>query len=85
VDQGHLSLSQAIAQLTHQPAEILEIDRGRLGVGDLADLCIVDPQAEWECDPVELLSRGKNSPFGGWLFKGRVETTFVGGKVVFRR
>jgi dihydroorotase len=85
VDQGHLSLSQAIAQLTHQPAEILKIDRGRLGVGDLADLCIVDPQAEWECDPVELLSRGKNSPFGGWLFKGRVETTFVGGKVVFRR
>ena len=85
VDQGHLELSQAIALLTHKPAEILGLGRGRLGIGDSADLCIIDPQAEWECDPVELLSRGKNSPFGGWLFKGRVEATLVAGKVVFRR
>jgi len=85
VDQGHLTVSQAVSQLTQQPAEILKIDRGQLGIGDVADLCIVDPQAEWECDPVNFLSRGKNSPFGGWLFKGRVETTLVGGKAVFKR
>ena len=85
VDQGHLNVSQAVAQLTQQPAKILKIDRGQLGIGDVADLCIVDPQAEWECDPVSFLSRGKNSPFGGWLFKGRVETTLVGGKAVFKR
>jgi dihydroorotase len=85
VDQGHLNVSQAVAQLTQQPAKILKIDRGQLGIGDVADLCIIDPQAEWECDPVSFLSRGKNSPFGGWLFKGRVETTLVGGKAVFKR
>ncbi len=85
VDQGHLNLSQAIAQLTCHPAKILKINRGQLGIGNTADMCIIDPQTEWECDPVELLSRGKNSPFGGWLFKGQVETTLVGGKVVFRR
>ncbi len=84
VEEGVLSLSQAIAQVTCNPARILgQHDLGHLGTGAAADVCIVDPAAEWECEPRRFRSRGKNSPFAGWPFRGRVTHTFVGGELVY--
>ena len=31
----------------------------------------------------KLISRGHNTPFLGWEFRGRVTYTLVGGKIVF--
>ncbi|MGV6817044.1 MAG: dihydroorotase [Thiotrichales bacterium] len=83
VEYGHLNLRQAIALVTSQPAEILGLEVGRLDEGRAADIAIVDPGHEWHCDPETFLSRGKNSPFTGWLMKGKTETTIVDGRVVF--
>ncbi len=83
VEEGVLTLAQAVALITTRPASILGLPLGRLGVGDLADVCIVDPAAEWVCDPQRFASKGKNSPFGGWVFRGRVTHTFVGGRLVY--
>ncbi len=84
VDEGVLSLPQAIAQVTCNPARILGLtELGQLGAGAAADLCIIDPDAQWECQPTRFLSRGKNSPFGGWPFRGKVTHTFVGGELVY--
>ena len=81
-----VSLSEAIALVTCKPAGILGLNGfGRLNKGAVADLCLLDPDEEWECDPNQFLSRGKNSPFGGWPFKGRVSHTFVGGNLVYQR
>jgi dihydroorotase len=81
-----LSLPQAIARVTCDPARILGIDDlGHLGAGAVADLCIVDPEIDWECQPADFLSRGKNSPFAGWPFRGVVMQTFVGGELVYQR
>lgn len=85
VEEKVIELADAIRLLTVGPAEILGIKVGQLGTGDLADISIIDPEASWECDPYQFKSEGKNSPFGGWHFKGQVKQTIVSGKTVFSR
>ncbi len=85
VDDGLVTLSQAIALLTHRPAGILGVDAGHLGLGATADICIFDPKTTWTLTPERLVSRGHNTPFGGWEFRGQVTHTLVGGTVVFER
>ena len=85
VQQGMLDLSAALATLTQRPAEILGIDAGQLAVGATADVCIFDPDAEWNFDRHALLSRGHNSPFHNWPFRGKVMYTLVGGEIAYQR
>jgi len=85
VDDDEISLPQAIACLTHQPAEILGIEAGRLKVGGQADICIINPQAQYDCQPSSFASAGKNSPFSGWLFNNRVSHTLFQGNTVFQQ
>jgi len=85
VDDDEISLNTAIACLTHQPADILGIEAGRLKVGGAADICIIDPQAQYECQPNLFASAGKNSPFAGWLFNNQVSHTLFQGKPVFQQ
>ena len=84
VEDGILSLSDLIAKLTTEPAHILGLNRGQLGVGAHADICIFDPEQHWTVDPAQFVSHGKNSPFGGWELKGRVSHTLLGGRQVFK-
>ncbi len=85
VENDELSLQQAIAALTCQPAAILGIEAGRIQVGAMADLSIIDPEAEFTCTPGEFVSAGKNSPFGGWLFSHAVSHTIYHGRLVYQR
>ncbi len=84
VEENVLELKDAIALLTCKPAELMNINAGLLGIGCPADLCIVDPKREWELTPQTLISRGKNSPFLGQTFKGKVTHTFVGGHLAYQ-
>jgi dihydroorotase len=72
VDDDELTLQQAIASLTCQPADILGIEAGQLKVGAQADICIINTDAHHECRPEHFVSAGKNSPFSGWLFNNEV-------------
>ncbi|MEW6353394.1 MAG: dihydroorotase [Pseudomonadota bacterium] len=85
VDENILTLSAALARLTSGPARILGLDAGTLGVGKSADICIFDPAQTWTLHKEQLVSQGKNSPFSGWEFQGRVTHTLLGGKVVYTR
>lgn len=84
VEQKLLSLSQLIEKLSTAPAEILGIQRGALGFGDVADICLFDPEAEWVFSADNCVSAGKNSPFLNHAFKGRVVRTLIGGKTVYQ-
>jgi dihydroorotase len=83
VEEKLLTLNEAIALLTVKPAEILGVECGSLSVGATADICIFDPKANWLLSTDKFVSRGRNSPFLGWEFTGRVTHTLVGGEVVF--
>lgn len=85
IDSERMGWPQLIALLTNGPARVLGLDRGSLGLGQIADVAVIDPNAEWSIDPSSFRSQCSNSPFGGWQVRGRVEVVFVAGEQAFQR
>lgn len=85
VEDNVIDLNQAIALMSCQPAAVIGIDRGTLSKGAVADIALIDPNKVWEVVAEELLSKSKNTPFGGWKMKGSVMKTLLAGKTVFER
>lgn len=85
VEGGILSVSDMIKKLTIKPSEIVNIGRGTLKPGAIADVTIFDPEKEHEVCPEKFLSKGTNTPFSGWKLKGVVHKTIVSGKVVYSK
>ena len=83
VNPGHLTMMQALACLTCNPADFYHLDAGRIEPGAPADLTIFDPDEEWIVPP-EFASRSANSPFIGMKLPGVVHYTIVDGEVVYR-
>ena len=83
-EDGVLSLSEAVAKVTCNAANILGIAAGTLTVGANADLCIVAPNTQWELTSQSMISQGKNTPFLGWQFSHKVTHTFINGKIVYQ-
>jgi dihydroorotase len=84
VEEAVLPLADLIARLTLSPATILGLPGGKIEPGEVADLIIVDPDPHWICSATNFISKGKNTPFEGWDFRGRVTHTLVDGNVVFK-
>ncbi len=84
VEEGALSLQQAVQCLTSKPARLLGLPGGTLAPGVSADIAVVDRACEWVVDPDQFYSKGRNTPFGGWRLRGRVMMTFVGGQIRYR-
>ncbi len=78
-----VSLSDALARITCAPAAILGLAGGTLSPGAAADICIFDPEESWPLTVDAIRSRGKNSPWLGYMMNGRVKQTLVGGRIVF--
>lgn len=85
VEDDEIELSRALAALTCNPADILGIEAGQIKIGAVADICLIDPDSEFECQPLNFVSAGKNSPFEGWLFNHQVSHTLFHGKLVYQR
>ncbi|MBD3609981.1 MAG: dihydroorotase [Gammaproteobacteria bacterium] len=85
VDDGTLTMSQAIASLTAHPAEILDSHLGQLGPDSVADICIFEPETRWSLSKDNMVSHGCNSPFFGWDLKGRVSHTIFNGEIVYQK
>lgn len=83
VDEKVLSLSEAIACLTSRPAQVLGQPLGQLSQGASADICIFDPEIQWQLQADQMQSQGYNSPFLGWTFRGQVIHTLFKGRIVF--
>jgi dihydroorotase len=83
-EAAKVELPAALARITSQPAEILGLPGGQLLVGETADVCIFDPEATWQLTADSLKSRGKNSPWLGYMMTGKVKATLVGGRVVYQ-
>jgi len=84
VHEGVLTLKELLGKFTVNPARFLNIPYGTLAQGSAADLIIFNPDAEWTVDTEQFLSKGKNTPFGGWKLKGKNLLTIMDGKTVYR-
>jgi dihydroorotase len=83
VEEGLLSLPEALERLTAGPARCLGLAAGSLKVGSAADVVVFDPALEWVVEPDRFLSKSRNTPFAGWELKGRALATIVDGRVVY--
>jgi dihydroorotase len=81
VHEGVLSLADLLRKFTVNPAAILGIAKGTLSVGADGDVTIIDPRGEWKVDPSQFHSRSKNTPFEGFVLKGKAVRTIVAGRV----
>jgi len=82
VHEGVISLMQAVALMSANPARILDIPGGTLAVGAPGDVTIIDLSREWTVDVRDFASKSRNCPFDGWSLKGKAVMTIVGGEVV---
>ncbi len=83
VHNGSLSLIDALAKLTHQPAKLLRLPLGQLQIGASADLVLFDPDLPGKVDTEKFQSKSKNTPFEDRLVQGRILRTIVDGRPVF--
>jgi dihydroorotase len=87
VHDGRLDLKTLISKLTVEPAGIIGTRYGELGTlrsGCKADVTIFDSDREWIVDSRNFASKGKNTPFNGYTFKGQVIMTVVAGQIVYK-
>ena len=83
VEKNQIPLATIIAALTCNPAAVISVESGHLGIGATADICIFDPQIEWTLDQNSMRSRGNNTPFMDRKMHGRVVNTLINGNSVY--
>ena len=83
VHTGLITLARFVELLSVNPARILGVAGGALTPGAPADVSILAPDLSVTIDAARLVSKSKNTPFGGWTLKGGVAATIVGGRVVY--
>lgn len=84
VGKGRIRLQDVVRVCCEAPARAYGLypSKGALAVGSDADMILVDTDEYWTYEPRSSFSRGAESPFGGWSFRGRPIKTFVRGRLV---
>ena len=85
VHQREMSLTQLISKLTCEPAKVIgrNGELGTLKTGAPANVTILDPDHQWIVNSRNFASKGKNTPYDGCQFKGKVMATIAGGRIVY--
>lgn len=83
VREGTLSVSDAVAKVTCNPARILGVPLGALQPGKPSSMTIIDPEASYILDSHTFQSRSRNCPFHGRTVQGRVMATFFEGSLAY--
>ena len=78
-----LELNKLIESLTSNPAKILGINKGSLGIGSDADLCVLDLNLPFVVKKSELKSKSKNTPIEDRKLQGKVLKTYVKGNLMY--
>lgn len=81
VEEGHLSLIELLEKMTINPANLYNLNLGRIKEGLTADVLIFDLNEKWIVD--NFVSKSSNSPFTGWELKGKVKYTICKGKIAY--
>ena len=72
VKPGILNWRQVVEKLSLNPYRILGLSAPKIQIGEMANLTIIDPEANWTVDKTKFKSRSRNTPFDGWKLSGRV-------------
>ena len=91
VDEGVITINQLIEKMSVNPSRILGLcsppsffitgPKGTLSKGTDADVAIIDTKKEFRVEASKFFSKGKNTPFDGWMLKGAPAITISKGKI----
>lgn len=84
VATGRIGWPRLVEAMSLLPAQILGVTRGTLRTGAIADITLINPNLSWRVDVDKFCSKSVNSPFQGWVLKGRAVFTIVAGRVKYR-
>jgi len=84
VDSGMLDFATLVRRMSCSPARVFNLEGGTLRRGAEADITVFDPTMKWTVDPMEMLSKGRNTPYAGMTLSGRAVCTIVGGRIVYQ-
>ncbi len=80
-----LPIADVLRLMSWRPAEIVGIDdvhSGKIEVGAIANVCVLDPKAEWTISGSAMASKSRNTPYEGRTVRGKVRHTIVAGEAV---
>ena len=83
--QEGIPLKHALKKVTCNPSDLLVGTPKRITGGEVADLCIFDPEMPCLVDENSLVSKTKNTPFINTELIGVNMFTIVGGEILFER
>ncbi|MFH0784634.1 MAG: dihydroorotase [Pseudomonadota bacterium] len=81
VREGIIDPIRLVQLMSCAPAAILGVAGGSLGIGNVADVTVIDPEKRFTFFAEESYSKGKNTPFDGWDLQGKAILTILGGRV----
>lgn len=84
VKKGVITLKQLVKFMTSKPADAFQLPYGQLQIGGLADIAVVNLNLEQKIEAVTFLSKGKNTPFNGWVCNGWPTLTIAKGNIVWQ-
>ncbi len=80
VNTGIITWQDMVDLMAVRPRRIVRAERVALEPGSVADLTVIDPQAEWTVRKGDFESKSCNSGFLGAALKGRATDAYVGGR-----
>ncbi len=85
VKTGILSLNELISKMSYKPSELLNLGKGRVAEGSIADLVVIDLDTEFIADREKLISKGKNTPYHGRKLWGETLLTISKGRIAYEK
>lgn len=84
VKTGILPLEKLLDLMSARVADIFNLPYGKLEEGGYADLTVLDLAQQWQINPSEFLSKGRNTPYGGMTVYGASVLTLSAGKIAYQ-
>jgi len=81
VRKGYINEVRLVELLSVNPAKILGVAGGTLGIGAEADITVIDPQFRFSLHENDIVSKSKNSPFIDTELQGKALLTICGGRI----
>lgn len=83
VKSGIISLNQLVRIMSTKPSELLNIKKGKLEPGYMADFTLVDLDKSYEYKEEDILSKSKNSLMIGKTLYGSIERVYRRGELKY--
>lgn len=80
IHTGQMTLPALVKKISLNPSIILNLEnQGRIREGELANLCVFDPELDWTVAAEKFKTKCKISPFQGMKLKGKITGTIAKG------